>query len=299
MKKFFTTLVLALFCASFCPMVYSAKKVIKENRETGTFRKISMKGIVNVYFTQTDSYSLVVEANDDLISKLSTTVDGETLVIKWTESIRRTGIFNQTVSNVYVSAPALDTVNADFGTDFYADKLKCEGSFKLRVSGGADADIINLTIAKNADISVSSGDINVKTLTVTGNTNISASRGSDCDIETLQTNKCNLSASSGDINVKTLIVIGNTNISASRGSNCDIEALQTNKCNLSASAATIDVSLTASDSLNINSSVGADIRVTGKAPDIKVSARGADVDIKKLSYSTIALHKSRSGNVRK
>jgi cytoskeletal protein CcmA (bactofilin family) len=285
MKKFFTTLVLAL-CASFCPLVCSAKKVIKENREIGTFRKISTRVGINVYFTQTDSYSLVVEANDDLIDKLSTTVEGETLVIEWRGSIKReTGVFNifkQTVSNVYVSAPALDAVNTGMGADFYADKLKCEGSFNLSVSGGADADIKNLTVAENADIAASVGaDVNVKTLIVAGNINISASNGTNVD-------------------VKTLTVTGNTNISTSIGGDCDIKTLQTNNCNLAVNnGSDIDVGLTASGNLNIRSSVGGGIRVTGKAIDVKISvSHGADVNIKKLSYNAVDIHKSVGGKVR-
>jgi hypothetical protein len=261
MKKFFTALVLTLVCVSVLSTTTClAGNVLKETRETGTFRKISTGGGIDVYFTQNDAYSVVVEADEDLIGNLSTAVDDENLVIKWKEN----PLSKNRVAKVHVSAPALDAVNSSGGADFYADNLKCDGSFQLNISGGADADIKNLTVAKNIDIS-SSGGAEVRVgIAVGGDTHaatITASGGADCSIESLQTAKCMLSASGG---------------------------------------ADMDVNVTVSKNLNVAASGGGDIKISGKVNDVNISASGGgDVNIKKLTYTTINIHTSSGGDVSK
>lgn len=252
---------LALVCASFfCTTVCMAKTVVKEKRETGTFRKISTEGGIDVYFTQNNSYSVVVEADEEYISKIVTEVNGETLVVKWKDRMQPRRIFNNMVVKVHVSAPALTKVSSSGGSDFYAENLKCDESFQLNVSGGADADIKNLTVSGDVDVSVSGGaDADIRDLVVTGNSNISASGGADCDIENLQTRDCYLSSSGGS---------------------------------------DVNVNVSASGNLRARSSGGADINIGGQANEVKVNASGgADVNIRKLKYTSIDISKSGGGDV--
>ena len=262
MKKNLITLTLALICASFLSATACmAETVVKEKRETGTFREISTGGGIDVYFAQDKSYSVVVEADEKYISKIVTEVDGETLVVKWKDSgWRQNRVLNNKVVKVHVSAPALTRVNSSGGADFYADDLKCDEPFQLGVSGGADAHIKNLTVSGNVDIAASGGaDANINNLTVSGDSNISASGGADIDIENLQTRDCNLSSSGGS---------------------------------------DVDIKVSASGNLKASSSGGADINVSGQVNDVKVSASGgADVDIRKLKYSNIDISKSGGGDV--
>jgi hypothetical protein len=261
MKKNLVTLTLALICASFLSTtVCMAKTVVKEKRETGTFRKISTGGGIDVYFTQAGSYSVVVEADEEYISKIVTEVEDDRLVVKWKERMHFRGIFNNRIIKVHVSAPALTKVSSSGGADFYADDLKCEESFQLSVSGGADAHIKNLTVSGDVNIASSGGaDVDIKNLTVAGDSNIASSGGADCDIENLQTRNCNLSSSGGS---------------------------------------DVNVNVSASGNLNASSSGGADINISGEANDVKVSASGgADVDIRRLKYANIDISKSGGGDV--
>jgi hypothetical protein len=263
MKRDLITLTLALICASFsCTTTCLAKTdVKKEKRTTGTFRKISSGGGINVYFTQDNSCSVVVESEEKYIDMIVTEVKGETLIIKWKEKINLRRLDNR-VLNVHVSAPELDAVNASGDSDFHTDKLKCDDSFNLSVSGGADADIKNLTVAKNANLTLSGGsDVDIDNLTVAENTNIASSGGADCDVDNLKTRNCNLSASGGaDIDVKSSVI----------------------------------------ENLNIAASGGADISISGTATEVKISSSGgSDVNVKKLTYTTIDIHKSGGGEVDK
>jgi hypothetical protein len=256
MKKNLITLVCASF---FCTTVCIAKTTVKETRETGAFRRISTEAGIDVYFTQSNSYSVVVEADKENVDKIVTMVKDETLVIKRKENIRKL-ISNKTYK-VHVSAPALDKASSLGGSDFYADKLECEKSFQLTVSGGASADITSLTVNENVDISATGGaNIDINTLTVAGNANISALGGADCDVKILQTTDCNLSSKGG-------------------------------------SDLSID-KLTASGNLNAEAVGGADISVSGIANKVTISSLGgSDVDIKRLTYTIIDISKSGGGSV--
>jgi hypothetical protein len=257
MKRTIITLALVGFAFS-CMTVCMAKTVIKENRETGAFQKISAGSGIDVYFTQSASGSVVVEADEKYIGDLITEVDGETLVIKMKKSIFR--ITGKTVRKVHVSAPTLNAVEASSGSDFHASDLKCDGSFELNVTSGADASIANLTVGENIAIAVSSGsDCDIRKLTISGNADISVSSGSDCDVDNLQANDCKLSASSGsDIAIK----------------------------------------LSTMENLNLEASSGAEISVSGTANNVKASvSSGADVNIKNLKHTNIEVSKSSGGDV--
>ncbi|MDR2813601.1 MAG: DUF2807 domain-containing protein [Prevotellaceae bacterium] len=257
MKNFLATLAL-VYVSFFCTMSCVAKTMVKEGRETGVFREVGIESGIDVYFTQSDSYSVVVETDKKYIDEIITEVNGEALVISWRKSIGN--VFGSRDSKVYVSAPTLDKVSASGGADFYADSLKCSVSFQLRTSGGADANIANLTVAQNADISASGGaDVDISNLTVAGNTSISAAGGADCSVRNLQTADCTLSVSGGsDLSVK----------------------------------------VTASGTLNATASGGADINVSGKVNNVNVSASGgSDVNLEVLTYTNISIKKSGGSDV--
>jgi hypothetical protein len=259
MKRNLVTL--TLFIASFfCSTACRADDLIKEKRETGTFLKIKSSSGIDVYFTQSDTYSVVVESSKKLIDKIETKVDGETLVIKRDDNWKVGHLFNNATMNVYVSAPKLNAVSASGSSDFYANDLKCDKSFRLSASGGSDVHMKNLTVAVESDISISGGaDVDIKTMIVAETTDITVSGGADCSIGNLQTGGCNLSVSGGG----------------------DME-----------------VKLLASDNLRISVSGGGDLDVSGKATDVKINVSGGgDVDIRKLTYSTIDITKSGGGDV--
>ncbi|MDR0604127.1 MAG: DUF2807 domain-containing protein [Bacteroidales bacterium] len=264
-----------LFCTAVSCM---AQTVVKENRETAPFQRIITKANIDIYFTQDDTYSIVVETDKKYVDKIITEVKDETLVVEWKEG--KWEITETVVSKVYVSAPSLNKVYASGSSDFYVDNLKCEGSFQLNVSGASDVNIINLTVAKNVNISISGGaDSKIDNLTVGDDVKIVMSGGAD-----------------GSIN--NLTVKGNTNVLTSGGADCKIKNLQTNSCNLAADGGSdLNIKLTVSENLKAQASGGADIDISGKANNVKLSTSGsADIDASKLTYSNITIHKSGESN---
>ncbi|MDR1416961.1 MAG: DUF2807 domain-containing protein [Prevotellaceae bacterium] len=255
---------MAVICAAFILTATCATETIaKESRKTESFSKISARDGIDVYYTQSDSYSVVVEAKDDYIGKIITKVEGETLVIKlegWMKIPFWKRVFGSNAMTVSVAAPALYKVDASGGADFYADNLKCDSSFQLNLSAGADVKIANLTVAGNVGIAVSAGaDVAIDNLTVAGNAGISTSAGADCDVKKLQATECSLSAGEGS---------------------------------------DINISMELSGGLTATASSGADIDISGKAGAASLSASsGADINIRKLACKSVNIYQSSGGGV--
>jgi hypothetical protein len=205
MKKFFTTLTLALFCASLlCPAVCRAEKTVKENRETGTFRKISAQLGFEVHFTQSDSYSLVVEAEEDLIKDVITETKGETLSLYFSHNEKKSMKNNgKRTIKIHVSAPALDEIDLSTGISFHADNLKCNKSFRIKASTGVVVSIENLTAGETVDINTSTGVV--------------------CNIKKLKAGECNVTSSTGSVINADVDISGDLSINASAGSVLKIE----------------------------------------------------------------------------
>jgi hypothetical protein len=285
MRKFFIPL--TMICTTFFYSGACIAETVKEDRKTEPFSKISSANGIDVYYTQSSSYAVTVEADKEYIDKIITKTEGKTLVVKLEDGFRNfalRGIFGHKlikVMKVYVSAPTLDEVKASGGSDFYADKLKSDNSFQLKISGGADAEITDLTVAGDAEISASGGaDADISSLTVTGNADVSASGGADADISSLT-------------------VTGNADVSASGGADCDIKSLRAVECKLSASGGgDINVGVELSGNLKASASGGADIDVSGKANDVVASASGgSDINLRKLSSTSLDIHKSGGSDV--
>jgi hypothetical protein len=262
MKKNLTALTVA--CATFFYATdCSAGKVVREDRKTEPFSKLSAGSSVDVYYAHADSYSIVVEADEDIIGEIVTKTEGETLVVERKKDFKPfSGHFltGKWKLKVYVSSPTLYAVSISGGADFHADNMKSDGSFQLTTSGGADAKIVNLAVAGSADISASGGsDAKIANLTVAENANISASGGADCDVRKLQARECSLRTSAGsDLNIH----------------------------------------LELSGNLQATASGGADMNISGKANDVVATASGgADIDMRKLLCKSADIHTSGGSDV--
>jgi hypothetical protein len=208
------SLALLLIFTSFFGIASMAQTLI-ENREVGSFRKISAQSAIDVYFTQSDSRSIRVEVENVEIKKVITKIEGETLVIKREEEKNSwSPKKKKQVTKVYVSAPLLEEIGVSGASDFYVEDLKCNNSFKIGASGASDIHIGNLTVAETI--------------------NISSSGGADCNIKNLKTSNCNLSSSGGsDLNIG-LEVSDNLSVSTSGGSDIKLSG-KANQVSISAS----------------------------------------------------------------
>ncbi|MCC8145286.1 MAG: DUF2807 domain-containing protein [Bacteroidales bacterium] len=164
---------LILFCF-MCAFLGCSSSLAQESKKMEKFTKMSMSRGVDVYFTQGDSYSLRIEGDSRHVENITTKVHNGLLEISRDKNFH---FEKGSKVKVYVSAPSLEKVLVNSGSDFQCEKLKVNDSFSLTVSSGADAHIGQLVVP-------------VKTI-------VSANSGADCKISKLETGQCELSASGG------------------------------------------------------------------------------------------------------
>jgi hypothetical protein len=210
--------------------------VIKEARNTASFSKLQIESGIDVYFTQQNSPKIEVEADEDIIKKIITEVKGETLVIKREKGIQ----FKKMKSvKVFVSAPLLNEIVSSGGSDFYADNLNCDNSFRITASGGSDIHISQLNVSRTTAVTISGG--------------------SDCEIKSLQTVNFQLVASGGSDSDIHLNASGNTSIVASGGSDVELSGKAANVTVSASGGSDVDIRKLTYGNLSSNKSGGSDI----------------------------------------
>jgi len=131
----------AIFLLGFnvsCTRAEGSGKITTEKRPLSGFTGIEVEGAFEVEVSQSDSYSVEVSTDDDVLPKVITHVDGEVLKIEKHE----TDLFNSPTVHIKISLPALSALElhgASHGIakNIKADKLNLEvsGASKLLVSG--------------------------------------------------------------------------------------------------------------------------------------------------------------------
>ena len=107
------------------------------------FERIEVNGSPTVHFTQADSFSVVVNAPNDIIEDIITEKQGNTLVVR---NRGKMGIFNVSFNGdaemaVYVTSPDLVDVLVNGSGDFLCD-------------GSIDTDKIDITLRGSGDINI-------------------------------------------------------------------------------------------------------------------------------------------------
>lgn len=161
--------------------------VIEQKREVGSFDIIKVQSGLDLYITQGSPASLTVKADENLMEKIITRVEGNTLYLDVRGSIR-----NAKAMDVYVTVENLRELHASGGSDVVAEEgLKLE-ELKLFCSGGSDTrmklDVGSLWCeTSGGSDAILSGT--VKTLA------INASGGSDFDGKKLEAVNCKVNTS--------------------------------------------------------------------------------------------------------
>ncbi|MDR2495791.1 MAG: DUF2807 domain-containing protein [Tannerellaceae bacterium] len=217
-KTFYIIILIAIVAIAASPAA-----VKKETRQAAPFEAIFNSGGIDVIFTESASYSITVEADEDILKEIITEVSSGVLTVKRKSNFNGFNLFNRKgwSVKVHVSAPRLREIRASGGADFIAEKVTCDADCHIDLSGGAD--------------------VKINSLTVNGSTKVSASGGADCTIKALRTTDADFDASGGaDISIE-LEATGKISCSASGGA---------------------DISLSGkADTVKANASGGADVNI--------------------------------------
>lgn len=195
------TITMALFfvVVSSSAKVGSSSDVKKENRNVGDFNEICLSISADLYLTQGSKNEVIIEADEDILEKIKTEVNGGELEIKFerwynyrgTKSIKiyvtvkdiqkllLTGS-GDIVSKSAINAEKLALIITGSGSisidDLNTKKVytMISGSGDIRVSGKTKANELDATVTGSGDIITSSMEFEEADLTITGSGTIKA-----------------------------------------------------------------------------------------------------------------------------
>lgn len=174
--SFLLTAICTLFCS--CNYETGSGNIISEKRQVASFSGISVGGSFDVEVKTGTAQSVEVEADDNIIKYIETTVSGNVL------KIRLSGMhsFNNVHLKVLITTPGLESIKASASADVKVqDVLKGEGkiSFEATSSAEIEAEVDVPEVVANASSSA--------TLTITGKTkSYKAMVSSSADIKSFE-----------------------------------------------------------------------------------------------------------------
>jgi len=139
--------------SNFVNCIEGSGKIITENRAVEAFDSVRIAGSANVFVTQDTKASLRVEADDNIMEKVRTTVDGNTLVIE-TDG----GCFKNVKLNIYASMVDVKRLEIT-GSGAIENKSPIKtDSLDVVITGAGDAKLNANAKTVNAELK-GSGDI--------------------------------------------------------------------------------------------------------------------------------------------
>jgi hypothetical protein len=165
----------------------------KETRNVGSFTAISASSGLNVFLKKGSTTSVVVEADEKKIDKISTEVENGTLKLDIESKSWTWGAGDKEV-NVYVTYNSLNAIAVSGGVDLESEGVLSSDKLSIAASGGADMELqikvkdLKIDISGGADLDLSGTADKV---------NISASGGSDISAYGLTCQDATVNASGG------------------------------------------------------------------------------------------------------
>jgi hypothetical protein len=132
-----------IYSALFLTMCVISKAQTTQLREVKTFNKIVVGGAATIYFTQSDTFSVKVIANELEINNINTTVTDSVLYVK------AKGIFKQDY-RVYIKANNINQLTASGVSKIISTNSINSDSLSLDASGASEMDLI--VASKKIDI---------------------------------------------------------------------------------------------------------------------------------------------------
>jgi len=110
--------------------------VIKETREISSFDAIDVGGAFNVILTQGNTESLIIEADENLLPIIRTSVNGRTLRITTEENIR-----NSKALNLFINFKDIDKLDISGACNLECTNELSFSTLKIEASGASDIDL--------------------------------------------------------------------------------------------------------------------------------------------------------------
>jgi Putative auto-transporter adhesin, head GIN domain len=162
MKKFgFIVFIVALFIGvasafntsfgsfnlSLCNKIVGSGIVKTEQRDIGDFQKVDVSGAMNVEVVADKDFNVTVEADDNLLDKVETELDGDTLKV-----YSKGRISPKTKITVKISMPNLEEIEVSGVSNVTVSSVKND-DFEVRLSGASKLKIDGKTTNAKFDVS--------------------------------------------------------------------------------------------------------------------------------------------------
>ena len=182
---------------------FSEKDMVTETRHLKDFERIEVNGSPTVYYTQADSFSVVVKAPEDVIDEILTEKEGSTLIVRNRGKMGMVNVsFNDGADmSIYVTSPDLTSVRLNGSGDFVSRELIDTDNMEFVLRGSGDIDVQDVVCDRCRVEVVGSGDLDVKNLE-SRNVSVTLVGSGDIDLNLHRVNDTNIGLrGSGDINV--------------------------------------------------------------------------------------------------
>lgn len=190
--------ILAFILAFTVTSTISAQRnadLAEENRFIDHFDAISVSGGIDVYLTAGNKSGLKVLADQDMLDKVITELEGDKLVIRMKKNTNwKLNWKDRNAIEVHLTYATLEHITSSGGSDVYAQNTIKGSNFSINCSGGSD---VKLDLDVNEFICHTSGGSDANLTGRVKMMEVSASGGSDVHARELEVDNCIIEASGG------------------------------------------------------------------------------------------------------
>jgi ribosomal protein S8E len=155
MKKYILFIAIVMLATSCYRGKRGSGNIITETRNVSAFTKVNVSTSINVDVQQGPLTEVIVEADDNLIKYIETTVVGNELKIR----LKNISIWNHATIKVHITAPQLDGFNAAASAEIVGKntitsttKINIDASSSAKIDLQLDAPSVNVNASSSADI---------------------------------------------------------------------------------------------------------------------------------------------------
>ncbi len=178
MKKIFLLLASAAIVLAIvsCEKIRGKGDITTEDRSVTGYTGISLALSGTVYFNQDSNYSLRISAQQNVLDRIITEVDGNTLIVKLKPHV----ILGQhDPIRIYISAPYVSNLEVSGSGDIYAENKLIGGDISVNISGSGsitisylEADHLSAKISGSGSIKTLGGKTGEEDLKISGSGDI-------------------------------------------------------------------------------------------------------------------------------
>ena len=161
-----TMALMATSCKPEIKVFSSNGPKVTQVRHIKDFEEIEIYGSPTVYYKQGDSFAVKVVGPEDLVDKIVTEREGQSLVIR---NKGKFGVFNISMTSddelaVYVTSPDLVRIQLNGSGDFISNQRIDTDNMQITLRGSGDIDIDDLICDNCVTEVVGSGDLEIRSL---------------------------------------------------------------------------------------------------------------------------------------